>query len=105
MYEGPIQKGKPHGSGICMHKDEPEDCNYYHGKRTDVLFKQRIEFAEQRKIMLDQQKSLDEKLARLGGGSTNSSGGNGNTAMDLVSKAAKKKAADEAVDYLFNQLF
>ena len=101
MYEGPIQKGKPHGSGICMHKGEPEDCNYYHGKRTDVLFKQRIEFAEQRKIMLDQQKSLDEKLARLGG----SSGANGKTAMDLVTNAAKKKAADEAVDYLFDQLF
>ncbi len=102
MYEGPIQKGKPHGTGICMHKGEPEDCNYYHGKRTDVLFKQRIEFAEQRKIMLDQQKSLNEKLARLGG---SSSGANSKTAMGLVTNAAKKKVADEAVDYLFDQLF
>ena len=101
MYDGPIQNGKPHGTGICMNKGEPEDCNYYHGKRTDVLFKQRIEFAEQKKIMLDQQKNLDEKLARLGGGS----GGKGKTAMDLVTNAAKKKAADEAVDYLFDQLF
>ncbi|MEH6344834.1 MAG: ankyrin repeat domain-containing protein [Bermanella sp.] len=101
MYDGAIQKGKPHGTGVCMHKGEPEDCNYYYGKRTDVLFKQRIEFAEQRKIMLDQQKSLDEKLARLGSGS----GGSGTGAMGLVTNAAKKKATDEAVDYLFNQLF
>lgn len=101
MYDGPIQKGKPHGTGVCMHQAEPEDCNYYYGKRTDVLFKQRLEFAEQRKIMLDQQKSLDEKLAQLGGGS----GGKGKTNMGLVTNAIKKKATDEAVDYLFNQLF
>ena len=103
MYDGPLKNGKPHGSGICMHKGEPEDCNYYHGKRTDALYKQRIEFVEQRKIMLAQQKSLDEKLARLGNGSGGSA--NGKSATDMLTDAAKKKAADEAVDYLFDKLF
>ena len=103
MYDGPLKNGKPHGSGICMHKGEPEDCNYYHGKRTDALYKQRIEFVEQRKILMAQQKSLNEKLARLGNGSGGSA--SGKTATDMLTDAAKKKATDEAVDYLFDKLF
>jgi len=102
MYDGPIEQGKPHGSGICIHKGEPEDCNYYQGKRTDSLFKQRIEFAEQRKIMQAQQDQLEEKLALLGDGSR---GTGSKTAMGLVTDAAKKRAADEAVNYLFDKLF
>ncbi|MEH6345061.1 MAG: ankyrin repeat domain-containing protein [Bermanella sp.] len=101
MYDGPLKNGKPHGSGICMHKGEPEDCNYYYGKRTDALYKQRIEFSEQRKILMAQQKSLNEKLARLGTGGS----AKGKTATDMLTDAAKKKVTDEAVDYLFDKLF
>lgn len=114
MYDGPLKNDRPHGKGICMHEGEPEDCNYYKGKRTDVLYKQRIEFAKQRELLASTEKrindslketesNIDKKLANIQTGSGNVS--QGATATDMVTEALKKKAADKAADFLFDQLF
>lgn len=114
MYDGPLKNDRPHGKGICMHEGEPEDCNYYKGKRTDVLYKQRIEFAKQRELLASTEKrindslketesNIDKKLANIQTGSGNVS--QGTSATDMVTEALKKKAADKAADFLFDQLF
>ena len=114
MYDGPLKNDRPHGKGICMHEGEPEDCNYYKGKRTDVLYKQRIEFAKQREMLASTEKrinqslketesNIDEKLANIQVQS--GTGYQGASAQDLVMDAVKKKAAEEAADFLFDQLF
>jgi len=111
MYDGSIQNGKPHGSGVCIYKGEPEACRYYKGKRIDVLFKQRIEFAEQRAILAKQQESIDARLSKTEEkiASMRSNQGSGvdhrPSAGDMVMGSIKKKVADEAADYLFDQLF
>lgn len=58
MYDGGIRNGRPSGSGICIYKEEPERCEFYNGKRVDAIYKQRIAF-------VDQQRILDEKLAKI----------------------------------------
>ena len=58
MYDGPVKNGRPEGEGICFHDGEPEKCEYYRGKRVDVLFKQRIELAKQ-------QQAIDQKLQKM----------------------------------------
>ena len=99
LFEGKVVNGKPDGPGVCFHKDEPEECKYYKGKRIDTLFKQRIELAEQRKYM----ETLKEDMAR----SNNRSGttAQSSTMTDHVSDALKKKAADKVADAIFDHLF
>ncbi len=101
MYEGTFQDDKPHGSGVCIHKGEPEECKFYKGKRIDTLFKQRIEFSKQNALLAEQQLKIDEKLDNLAktrsvGNQTMSSG---------ITDALQKKATEKATDYLFDQLF
>ena len=114
MYDGPLKDERPHGTGTCIHEGEPEECKYYKGKRTDVLYKQRIEFAKQRELLASTEKrindslketesNIDKKLANIQTGSGNVS--QGNSATDMVTEALKKKAADKAADFLFDQLF
>ena len=114
MYDGPLKNERPHGTGTCIHEGEPEECKFYKGKRTDVLYKQRIEFAKQREMLASTEKrindslketesNIDEKLANI---QVQSSGSRqGSSAQDLVMDAVKKKAAEEAADFLFDQLF
>ncbi len=116
-YDGTLKNGKPHGEGVCMHKGEPEACKYYKGKRIDVLYKQRIEFAiqsekfekqqrllakQQQDILASQKELASERRNRV---PVNSGVGGGKTAGDLVASAIKRKAADKAADLLFDQLF
>ena len=58
MYDGPVKNGRPEGEGICFYQGEPEKCEYYRGKRVDVLFKQRIELTKQ-------QQAIDQKLQKM----------------------------------------
>ena len=114
MYDGPLKDERPHGTGTCIHDGEPEECKFYKGKRTDVLYKQRIEFAKQREMLASTEKrinqslketesNIDEKLANI---KVQSSGAyQGSSAQDLVIDAVKKKAAEEAADFLFDKLF
>lgn len=96
---------------VCVYKDEPEACKYYKGKRIDVLFKQRIEFAEQRAILIKQQASIDARLSKTEEhianmrSSQGSAASHGSTAGEMVMDSIKKKAADKAAGYLFDQLF
>ncbi len=101
MYGGHLKEGRPHGNGVCMNKGEPEECKYYKGKRIDVLFKQRIEFAKQTELLTNQQKLIEAKLASM----TTRNPSQPPTANDMVMTAMKKKAAEKAIGYLFDHLF
>ena len=108
LYDGPIKGGRPDGEGICFHDGEPEKCEYYRGKRVDVLFKQRIEMARQ-------QQAIDQKLQRLEQAqnarinqlqnqmqqsqvpATSLTGGMGNALIE----AGQKRIADKIFDQLF----
>jgi len=101
MYDGNLKDGRPHGSGVCMNKGEPEECKYYKGKRIDVLFKQRIEFAKQTEILNKQQKLIEAKLSSMSAHPPSQSP----TGEDMLMSAMKKKAAEKAMGMLFDQLF
>ncbi|MEH6347446.1 MAG: hypothetical protein V7785_20285 [Bermanella sp.] len=116
-YDGTLKGGKPHGEGVCMHKGEPEACKYYKGKRIDVLYKQRIEFAiqsekfeQQQQLLSKQQQDIlasQKELSNERRNSTyaNNGAGSTNTGDNVLVKAIKRKAADKAADMLFDQLF
>jgi len=119
-YDGPISDGRPHGEGVCINNGEPEACKFYKGKRIDALYKQRIEFAiqsekldrfereqkklsrQQDKILANQQRIESQRL-NSSPGATNSN--NGNTASDMIMNTFQKKAAEKAVDMIFDELF
>jgi len=99
LFEGNLANGKPNGPGVCFHKDEPEECKYYKGKRIDTLFKQRIELAEQRKYMESLKEDMAKNSARQG------TAAQASTMTDQVNSALKKKAADKVADAIFDHLF
>ncbi len=101
MYDGALKDGRPHGSGVCMNMGEPEECKYYKGKRIDVLFKQRIEFAKQTELLTQQQQMIEAKLASMSQHRQPQSP----TAGDMVVSAIQRKATEKAVSLLFDQLF
>ena len=117
MYDGSLKDGRPHGVGICMHDGEPEECKFYKGKRTDVLFKQRLEFAKQSEMMAEREarmtKSLESSEQRINDrlssidvrSSDSGYQSNGSSITDYAVDSLKKKAADKAVDALFDSLF
>jgi hypothetical protein len=118
MYDGSLKNDRPHGTGTCMHEGEPEECKFYKGKRTDVLYKQRLEFVKQRELMANSEarinKSLesseqrmDERLTQMESHSQSGRAqrNEGNSASDYAVSALKKKATDKVVDALFDSLF
>lgn len=121
MYDGPIKDQRPHGTGTCIYNGEPEECKYYKGKRTDVLYKQRIEFIKQRELMASSEKRIQERLESSekrmnenlsqirkeasASRAQGNQGGQGNSVGSYASEALKKKAAEKTVDLLFDQLF
>jgi hypothetical protein len=116
MYDGPIKSGRPHGAGTCIHEGEPEECKYYKGKRTDVLYKQRLEFVKQRKLMASSEarinqslksseKRIDDRLSDFKTQTTQRNSNGGNSFGDYALDAAKKKGASMATDALFDALF
>jgi hypothetical protein len=118
MYDGSLKNDRPHGTGTCMHKGKPEECKFYKGKRTDVLYKQRLEFVKPRELMSNSEaritKSLesseqrmDERLTQMESHSQSGRGhrNEGNSAGDYAVSALQKKATDKVVDALFDSLF
>ena len=111
MYEGKLEDGKPHGSGICMHEGEPEECKYYHGKRVDSLYKIRLETEKQRLALEAQQQQIDASLKRneeaiaqmqaQGVSNSNYAVSDPNSLENML----KREAAKKATDMLFDQLF
>ena len=116
MFDGVISNGRPNGEGICFYKGDPEKCEFYKGKRVDVLYKQRIAMAKQQEQMdkkLAEMKSMQEqqnaRINQIQGQvrsnrnqvTNKSSGGIGQQIGDY----ALKKAGEKVMDSLFDRLF
>ena len=116
MFDGVISNGRPNGAGICFYKGDPEKCEFYKGKRVDVIYKQRLVNAEQERRMdakLAEMKRMQEKqndrISQLQGQVQSSksqvvnknSGGIGHQIGDY----ALKKAGEKVMDKLFDRLF
>lgn len=116
MFDGVISNGRPNGAGICFYEGDPEKCEFYKGKRVDVIYKQRLVNAEQERKMdakLAEMKRMQEqqnnRISQIQGQvrsnnsqTTNkSSGGIGQQIGDY----ALKKAGEKVMDKLFDRLF
>ena len=116
MFDGVISNGRPNGEGICFYKGDPEKCEFYKGKRVDVIFKQRLANAEQERKMdakLAEMKRMQEqqnaRISQIQGQvrsnksqvTNKSSGGIGKQIGDY----ALKKAGEKVMDSLFDRLF
>lgn len=115
MFDGSILQGKPHGKAICTHEGRPESCEFYKGERVDGVFIQRRDFAHQQKLLTEQQRKIEERLAqneqkmdqmatslKSGRGyQTQATSGNSNGVSDML----VDKATDEAMQAIFNHLF
>ena len=107
MYDGSLENGKPNGKGVCFHEGEPEECKFYHGKRIDSLYKQRIEMAKQQKLM-------DEKLEKMQAAQNQQIKQmqqrmvptyQGKSAAGNIGDVLIDKAMDKAIDKVFDSLF
>lgn len=116
MFDGALTEGKPNGIGVCFFNGDPEKCEYYEGKRIDVLYKQRIAMAKQQEQMdkkLSEMKSMQEQQnkrisqiqgqVRTGQSQTTKSGSGG--IGQQVGDYALKKAGEKVMDKLFDRLF
>jgi len=116
MFDGVISNGRPNGAGICFYKGDPEKCEFYKGKRVDVIYKQRLVNAEQERRMdvkLAEMKRMQEqqnaRISQIQGQvrsnksqvTNKSSGGIGQQIGDY----ALKKAGEKVMDKLFDRLF
>jgi hypothetical protein len=115
MFDGSIKQGKPHGSAISIYEGRPESCEFYKGERVDGVFIQRRDFAHQQKLLTEQQRKIEERLAqneqkmdqmatslKSGRGyQAQATSGNSNGVSDML----VDKAADEAMQAIFNHLF
>ena len=104
MYDGNLKNGRPHGDGVCIYRGEPESCKYYKGKRIDVLFIQRIEFKHQRDELKEQTRILARQQEFIENRLTNPPI-NRAPQDNVITNAIKRKAAEKAMDLLFNSLF
>lgn len=98
LFDGAFVDDAPNGSGICIYKNEPEECKYYQGKRVDSLYKQRQEIAamEQR-----QKKEMD----KLRGEIRNSNNQRVNVNTGKSDKTLEDKLIDSAIDKGMDKLF
>ncbi len=52
IFTGPYTRAlKPNGEGICFYQGDPEKCEFYHGKRIDTVYKQRLEMEKQERLL------------------------------------------------------
>jgi len=113
MFDGTLTDGKPNGVGICFYKNEPEKCEYYEGKRVDVLYKQRIALADQeRKIdaklaeMKKMQQTQNNRINQMQSRSTVSRTNKSSPSVgQQIGDYALKKAGEKVMDSLFDKLF
>jgi len=89
IFAGQLLEDKPHGSAICFHEGEYEECRFYNGKRIDSLYKIRKENVK----MTQKMASLQQAKA--------SSGQNGSGLADDVQREALNRAASFIFDSLF----
>lgn len=113
MFDGTLLKGRPNGVGICFHKNEPEECKFYKGKRVDVLYKQRLALASQEQKMdaklaemKKMQQQQNDRISKMQG-QVNSAGqrSQGSTVGQQIGDYAMKKAGEKVMDKLFDKLF
>ncbi|MDH5425326.1 MAG: ankyrin repeat domain-containing protein [Gammaproteobacteria bacterium] len=113
MFDGTISDGRPSGVGICFHKNEPEECKFYKGKRVDVLYKQRLALASQEQKMdaklaemKKMQQQQNDRISKMQG-QVNSAGqqSQGSTIGQEIGDYAMRKAGEKVMDKLFDKLF
>jgi Ankyrin repeats (3 copies) len=113
MFDGVLSNGKPNGEGICFYQAEPEKCEFYEGKRVDVLYKQRIANARQEEKMdaklaemQKMQKQQNDRISQMQGQMNNSAQQNsGPSVGQQIGDYAMKKAGEKVMDKLFDRLF
>lgn len=114
MFDGALSSGKPNGAGVCFYQSEPEKCEFYEGKRVDVLFKQRIANAKQQEQMdaklaemKKMQQQQNDRISQIQG-QVNASGQRqqqGSTVGQQIGDYAMQKAGEKVMDKLFDKLF
>jgi len=113
MFDGALSEGKPNGAGICFYNNEPEKCEYYEGKRVDVLYKQRLalatqerkidaKLAEMKKMQQQQNNRISQIQNRAPARNTQSTG---SSVGQQIGDYAIKKAGEKVMDKLFDRLF
>ncbi len=106
LYDGALTKGKPHGEGICFHAGEPEKCEYYHGKRVDAVFKQRLAFAQQKQeldAMRQELRSIrHDQRTQQAGAPSQAVQQPGDSSFE---EQLKQKAKERLTEEIFNRLF
>lgn len=113
MFDGVLSNGKPNGEGICFYQAEPEKCEFYEGKRVDVLYKQRIASARQEEKMdaklaemQKMQKQQNDRISQMQGRINNSAQqSSGSSVGQQIGDYAMKKAGEKVMDKLFDKLF
>ena len=115
MFDGSLSKGKPNGAGVCFFQNEPEKCEFYEGKRVDVLYKQRIANARQEKKMDEKlaemkrmQQQQNDRITKMQGrinSAPPSTQRGGSTVGQQIGDYALKKAGEKVMDSIFDKLF
>ena len=104
MFDGDIIDGRPHGKGVCFIKGSPEECKYYKGERIDILHKQRLELAEQRRVIEAMQVQMKKDMAAIKNQAPQKVYVNQQQSKD-IGDVIKEEAQRRVVEKLFDQLF
>lgn len=115
MFDGTLSKGKPNGAGVCFFQNEPEKCEFYEGKRVDVLYKQRIanarqekkmdeKLAEMKRMQQQQNDRISQMQGRINSAPPSQQGGDSSVGQQ-IGDYALKKAGEKVMDSIFDKLF
>lgn len=102
LFDGAFSNGTPNGNGICVYKNEPEECKFYQGKRVDSLFKHRQEIMA---MEARQKKEMDKLRSEIKNSNNQrvyiNTGKSGKTLNDKLIDSAIDKGMDKVFDHLF----
>ncbi|MCK5336870.1 MAG: ankyrin repeat domain-containing protein [Gammaproteobacteria bacterium] len=117
MFDGKLSNGRPNGIGFCYYKGEPEKCEFYKGKRVDVLYKQRMANAEEQRKrdaqmveMKRMQQQQNNRISQMQGqvdaaAQQRQQQSQGRTVGQEIGDYAMRKAGEKVMDKLFDKLF
>lgn len=102
LFDGSFKDGEPDGKGICIYKDEPEECKYYSGKRVDGLYKQRQQITAMEQRQKQEMDKLRGEIKSIKNNKTYAgSGRKSKTIEDKLLDSAIDKGMDKVFDHLF----
>ncbi len=117
MFDGKLSNGRPNGIGFCYYKGEPEKCEFYKGKRVDVLYKQRMANAEEQQKrdaqiaeMKRMQQQQNNRISQMQGqvdaaAQQRQQQPQGRSVGQEIGDYAMRKAGEKVMDKLFDKLF